>query len=79
MTFSSVTDFGFVSMANGIFMPYMEDLVISPTEVGIGETVTITFTAGNDILTGLKNASGSIMVNYEEKDDGGLDAVGVTF
>ena len=39
----------------------------------------ITFTAGSDILTGLKNASGSIMVNYQEKDDGGLDAVGVTF
>lgn len=39
----------------------------------------ITFTANNEILTGLKEASGSIMVNYEEKDDGDLNAVGVTF
>lgn len=39
----------------------------------------ITFTANNDILTGLKDASGSIMVNYEEKDGGSLNAVGVTF
>ena len=39
----------------------------------------LTFTANNEILKGLKEASGSIMVNYEEKDDGGLNAVGVTF
>ena len=39
----------------------------------------LTFTANNEILTGLKEATGSIMVNYEEKDDGGLNAVGVTF
>jgi hypothetical protein len=39
----------------------------------------ITFAANSDILTGLKGASGSIMVNYEENDAGGLDAVGVTF
>jgi hypothetical protein len=39
----------------------------------------VTFTANNEILTGLKDASGSIMVNYEEKDGGGLNAVGVTF
>lgn len=39
----------------------------------------LTFTANNEILTGLKEASGSIMVNYEEKDGGGLNAVGVTF
>lgn len=39
----------------------------------------LTFNANNDILTGLKGASGSIMVNYEENDAGGLDAVGVTF
>lgn len=38
----------------------------------------ITFAANNDILAGLKGASGSVMVNYEEKDDG-LTAVGVTF
>ena len=38
----------------------------------------VTFTANNEILTGLKEASGSIMVNYEETDDG-LNAVGVTF
>ncbi len=40
---------------------------------------SITFAANSDILTGLKDASGSIMVNYEENDAGGLDAVGVTF
>ena len=39
----------------------------------------VTFTANNEILAGLKDASGSIMVNYEEKDGGGLNAVGVTF
>lgn len=39
----------------------------------------ITFAANGDILTGLKDASGSIMVNYEENDAGGLKAVGVTF
>jgi hypothetical protein len=39
----------------------------------------LTFNANNDILTGLKSASGSIMVNYEENDAGGLNAVGVTF
>jgi hypothetical protein len=39
----------------------------------------VTFTANTDILTGLKDASGNIMVNYEEKDGGGLNAVGVTF
>ncbi len=39
----------------------------------------VTFTANSDILTGLKGASGSIMVNYEENDAGGLNAVGVTF
>ena len=39
----------------------------------------LTFTANGDILTGLKDASGSIMVNYEENDAGGLNAVGVTF
>ena len=39
----------------------------------------VTFTANSDILTGLKDASGSIMVNYEEQDGGSLNAVGVTF
>jgi hypothetical protein len=39
----------------------------------------VTFTANSDILSGLKDASGSIMVNYEENDAGGLNAVGVTF
>jgi hypothetical protein len=39
----------------------------------------VTFTANNEILAGLKEASGSIMVNYEEEDGGSLNAVGVTF
>ena len=39
----------------------------------------ITFVASDDIITGLKGFAGSLMVNYEENDDGGLKAVGVTF
>lgn len=39
----------------------------------------ITFTANDEIITGLKNASGSIMVKYEKEDDGNLNAVGITF
>lgn len=38
----------------------------------------ITFIANNEIIEGLKDASGSIMVNYEENGDT-LTAVGVTF
>lgn len=39
----------------------------------------ITFSANEEIITGLKDAKGSIMVNYKEEDDGNLNAVGVTF
>jgi len=39
----------------------------------------ITFVATQEIITGLKGFAGSLMVNYEEADDGGLNAVGVTF
>ncbi|WP_455198667.1 hypothetical protein [Kaarinaea lacus] len=39
----------------------------------------ITFTANDEIITGLKGANGNIMVNYEKEDDGNLNAVGVTF
>lgn len=39
----------------------------------------ITFTANDEIITGLKGANGSIMVNYKEEDGGNLSAVGVTF
>ena len=39
----------------------------------------ITFNAGSDIMTELKGVNGRIMVNYEENDEGGLTAVGVTF
>jgi len=38
----------------------------------------ITFAANDKIIEGLKNANGSIMVNYEESGDK-LTAVGVTF
>jgi hypothetical protein len=38
----------------------------------------ITFAANSEIIEGLKTASGSIMVNYEENGDK-LTAVGVTF
>ncbi len=39
----------------------------------------ITFIATQEIITGLKGFAGSLMVNYEENDDGDLSAVGVTF
>ena len=40
----------------------------------------IKFTANNEIIDGLKNAKGSIMVNYEEVNgNSNLKAVGVTF
>ncbi len=39
----------------------------------------ITFIATQEIITGLKGFAGSLMVNYEENDDGGLSATGVTF
>jgi hypothetical protein len=39
----------------------------------------ITFDATQEIITGLKGFAGSLMVNYEENDAGGLNAVGVTF
>ena len=38
----------------------------------------ITFVASNEIIQGLKDAKGSIMVNYKEDGDT-LTAVGVTF
>jgi hypothetical protein len=39
----------------------------------------ITFVATEEIITGLKGFAGSLMVNYKEGADGGLNAVGVTF
>lgn len=40
----------------------------------------ITFLANNEIIDGLKDAKGSIMVNYEEGSDATkLKALGVTF
>ncbi len=39
----------------------------------------ITFIATQEIITGLKGFAGSLMVNFEENDDGDLNAVGVTF
>jgi len=39
----------------------------------------ITFNADKSIMGEIKNASGRIMVNYEENDDGALNAVAVSF
>ncbi|MGD8639679.1 MAG: hypothetical protein PVF34_05285 [Gammaproteobacteria bacterium] len=40
----------------------------------------ITFVANNEIIDGLKDAKGSVMVNYEEMEDStNLKALGVTF
>ena len=40
----------------------------------------IKFVASNEIIDGLKGAKGSVMVNFEEMDEGtDLKAVGVTF
>lgn len=40
----------------------------------------ITFMANNEIIDGLKDAKGSVMVNYEQMDGSSdLKAVGITF
>ena len=39
----------------------------------------VTFKANDEILSGLKKASGTVEVKFEEGSDGGLKAVGVTF
>ncbi len=39
----------------------------------------ITFKANADIIKGLKKAGGSVVVNFEENTEGGLQATGVTF
>ena len=39
----------------------------------------ITFKANSEIMTAVTGASGHVMVNYEENDEGALVAVGVTF
>ena len=39
----------------------------------------ITFVASGEIIQALNDAKGSIMVNYEEQENGKLTAVGVTF
>lgn len=39
----------------------------------------ITFLASNKIISGLKDAKGSVMVNYQKEKDGKLKATGVTF
>lgn len=40
---------------------------------------SITFKANDEIMKGLKKASGSIMVNFEENTEGALQATGVSF
>lgn len=43
-------------------------------------SMPIKFVANNEIIDGLKDAKGSVMVNYEEMDGSSeLKAVGVTF
>ncbi len=39
----------------------------------------ITFAANSEIMGNLKDAKGNVKVNYEETEDGNLNAVGVTF
>jgi len=39
----------------------------------------ITFIANDEILAAVQKARGSVMVNYEEDEEGSLVAVGVTF
>jgi len=39
----------------------------------------ITFNASSDIMSEVKKASGRVMVNYEENDEGALVATGVAF
>jgi len=62
--------------------------IINSVDAG-GKTLTIIdaqtqkpikFTANNEIIDGLKDAKGSVMVNYEKVDgSSNLKAVGVTF
>lgn len=55
---------------------------ISKTSFTIRDAETnspITFNASPDIMKEVKSADGRIMVNYEEDEEGALDAVGVTF
>lgn len=53
-----------------------------------GQTFTIrdmesnspmTFKANNEIMANIGSANGTVMVNYEEDEEGSLVAVGVTF
>lgn len=37
-----------------------------------------TFAANAEIINGIQKVSGAVMVNYEETDEGALQAVGVT-
>lgn len=39
----------------------------------------ITFNANSEIMGEVKNATGRVMVNYEENDEGALVATGVAF
>ena len=42
--------------------------------------MNITFNANTEVMAAVKkNPKASIMVNYEENDEGALDALGVTF
>jgi len=55
---------------------------VSKTSFTIRDAETnspITFNASADIMQEVKSADGRIMVNYEENDEGALNAVGVTF
>jgi len=55
---------------------------VSKTSFTIKDAETnspITFNASADIMKEVKSADGRIMVNYEENDEGALNAVGVTF
>ncbi|MDH4273838.1 MAG: hypothetical protein OEW08_02240 [Gammaproteobacteria bacterium] len=39
----------------------------------------VTFKANDEVMAGVKKASGTVQVNFEENADGALNAVGVTF
>ncbi len=39
----------------------------------------ITFNASTEVLNNIKSANGSVVVNYEENEDGALNAISVAF
>ena len=80
--FSASAVFACGGEASGKHMGSMMNVNASKSTFTIRDAETsspITFNADADIMKEVQGASGRIMVNYEENDEGALKAVGVTF